>query len=256
MYKSYNITQKKRAVREHRLCYNCLSPTHVASNCVSEYRCRHCRKSNHSSLHEHASKDSEVPKSSSPSKSSARKDVKTEFSQREASVLLPTVEILVKDVTGKNTHLRALLDTGSQATFITEGAVRRRSASCHLKGVGNSVAGQTKGEVDLTIFSSHTEGYETKTSALILPKVSGIQPRTSMNHQKWDHLRELPLADPLYHRPGKIDIIFGADVTMQAFRGKLKKGDLGMPVAHSTVFGWVVAGSVLVGPDRSKGAGV
>ena len=254
-YRSYGLQQKNDAVRAKRLCYNCLSPTHVAGKCPSTNRCTECGEKHHSSLHEpqEDDEDQQGSKSSSSSGSTAKKDVTSNHSHREESVLLPTAEIIVKDVTGKNTRLRAMLDTGSQATFITERAaqllgLRRRSASCNLKGIGNSAAGQPKGEVDLIIRSCQNENFEAKAPALILPMVTSIQPGTLASHSKWEHLRGLSLADPSYYRPGKIDVILGADISLQAFLGEQKKGDPGMSTAHSTVFGSVVAGAAIDNP--------
>ena len=250
-FADFPLKKKRELVNKKRLCYNCLAPNHGVKNCDSKHTCKHCREQHHSLLHyEKGPKEEEGEQNTSGNVESSKTDVKSNYSYRDASVLLPTAIVAIKDATGREQRFRALLDTGSQATFISESAaqalgLKRRAASCNLKGIGNSPAGKTKGEMDLVIKSSQKKDYEAKATAFILPVVTGRQPDSPVNAEQWNHLKDLPLADERYHRPGKVDVLLGAEIAMQAFLGKQMPGPPGSPTAHATVFGWVVAGSTV-----------
>ena len=53
----------------------------------------------------------------------------------------------------------------------------------------------------------------------------------------------LPLADPGFGRPGKIDLLLGVDIFVDVLCHGRRFGPPGSPVAFETHFGWVLAGS-------------
>jgi hypothetical protein len=55
----------------------------------------------------------------------------------------------------------------------------------------------------------------------------------------WSHISHLPLADPGFGHPGRIDILLGADEIIGQGR---RKGPIGSPTAFETDFGWVLCG--------------
>ena len=59
----------------------------------------------------------------------------------------------------------------------------------------------------------------------------------------WTHLYDIPLADPDFGCPGRVDILLGVDVFTAALLHGRRVGPSGTPVAFETVFGWVLAGS-------------
>ena len=248
--------QKAKMVQDKRLCFNCLTPGHAKDKCFSRRNCSKCNKRHHTELHDDSrSKGSQQTHNNS--KESSSKEVTSNLSQKDTTVLLPTAQVIVQNAVGDNQQMRALLDTGSQATFITERAVqilglKRRSTSCNIKGIGNNHAGESKGEVDLIIRSRLNKDQEYKVKALILPTVTGPQPNNIVSTDDWTHLKNLSLADQEYYKPGKVDVLLGAEVALLAFHGDQIKPKSTGPTAHSTVFGWVVAGATLDNASYSK----
>ena len=57
----------------------------------------------------------------------------------------------------------------------------------------------------------------------------------------WNHLNDIPLADPHSGCPGRIHLLLGVDVFTQAVLHGRRVGPPGTP-AFKTVFGWVLAG--------------
>ena len=58
----------------------------------------------------------------------------------------------------------------------------------------------------------------------------------------WNHLNGLSLADPDFGRPGRIDLLHGVDIFIEALLHGRRAGSTGTPVAFETMFGWVLAG--------------
>lgn len=60
----------------------------------------------------------------------------------------------------------------------------------------------------------------------------------------WTHLSDTPLADPDFRRPGRIDILLGVDVFVEALLQGRRMGPPGSPITLETQFGWVLAGQL------------
>ena len=59
----------------------------------------------------------------------------------------------------------------------------------------------------------------------------------------WTHIVDLPLAEPAFGQPGRIDILLGVDVFVDILSHGRRVGPPGSPVALETEFGWVLCGS-------------
>ncbi len=71
-------------------------------------------------------------------------------------------------------------------------------------------------------------------TAIIIPRVTCELPLRPVSHDlNWNHL---PLADPGFGEPGKIDVLLGADVLLHGRR----TGSPGTPTAFETICGWVL----------------
>ena len=79
--------------------------------------------------------------------------------------------------------------------------------------------------------------------AIVVPKVTCELPLTGANHLKDLVLfKDLELADPLFYKPGKIDVLLGCNVYQDLLLSSTKKGSSDEPVAVETIFGWAVMG--------------
>ena len=80
---------------------------------------------------------------------------------------------------------------------------------------------------------------------MIVPRVTSDLPLVPIPHdQNWQHLSALPLADPQYGQPGRIDILLGIGIYVQVMRHGRREGPPGSPSAFETELGWVLAGNV------------
>lgn len=57
-FKDVSVETRRAFIKSKQLCYNCLSKSHVVSNCQSEYSCKTCQNRHHSLLHETSQNDS------------------------------------------------------------------------------------------------------------------------------------------------------------------------------------------------------
>lgn len=253
-------------VQTSRLCFNCLGSNHSANICRSVIRCRICRRKHHSLLH---------PKQSEPGTSkTAKSDLEVEvtdtvsevkaslgnpehtaklaahFSKKISSrqILLATALVKAEARNGSVYTLRALLDQGSEASFVTESAaqllglkkIASRSSITGLGGDKGTLA--SKYVIMINIQSRHDPDFQIQVRAHVLSAITSLLPSEKVNHVEWPELAEITLADPQFHTPSKIDILLGADVYGQLIREGLIKGPKGMPTAQCTALGWIISG--------------
>ncbi|GFQ69720.1 integrase catalytic domain-containing protein [Trichonephila clavata] len=138
-------------VKTNNVCFNCLTQFHGVKTCKSKFRCKRCKKPHHSLLHiENASARGRqgavnvlnssglsvnapvfspvpIPGSSEPSENSRVVDVTSCISDvnPDIQILLCTALIQVRDIWGNYQTCRCLLDSGSQASLITNECIER-----------------------------------------------------------------------------------------------------------------------------------
>lgn len=81
-------------------------------------------------------------------------------------------------------------------------------------------------------------------SAIIIPQVTCDLPFHPIPFRaSWNHLSDIPLADPNFGQPGRIDLLLGVDMYVQVLLHGRRSGAPNAPVAFETELGWVLAGS-------------
>ncbi|XP_024872888.1 uncharacterized protein LOC112455302 [Temnothorax curvispinosus] len=124
-----NPSQRRDIVKQHKRCFNCLSAKHSVQACPSKYSCRVCQQKHHSMLHVNPDSSSKLAEADAPdSSSTATPDPKCDVNflsashttRHKPSVLLATAWVTVSAESGRSAVVRALLDQGSEMTFISE----------------------------------------------------------------------------------------------------------------------------------------
>ena len=128
-FKRLSVDQRSEVVKEQRLCFNCLTPNHSYMSCPSNSVCKSCNKAHNTLLHREArsSYPALVDQGTTRVTPNGKSDVvqKNVFANNFqagrglANALLATCLVQVRDSTGKNVQARALLDSGSQANFMS-----------------------------------------------------------------------------------------------------------------------------------------
>lgn len=266
------LTPNKRQefVQNNKLCFNCLSPTHSALKCRQPTSCRRCGRRHHTTLHFEreirdthpeitpasneaaASASSSGPTREQPNATRGDTHITTTFSRGELQphrVLLATARVKVFNSTNNcKQTIRALLDQGSQASFVTESTAQllglsRKPVSGWVSGLGDGRLG-IKHMVSLRLVSRHNSEKVIQVNAYVLHSLTSLLPATKLTIPEWSDIADLPLADPTYPMPGKVDILLGAEVYSEVLlEGVIKQSD-GSLMAQNTVFGWIISGRV------------
>lgn len=154
-FKSLSSEKRKKFAKSQRCCYNCLGKGHFPRTCPSQKRCTRCNGKHHSLLHE------ENENENLKGKTDVKTDSSTEVSVSDTKnthvlkaqltlesnpifppVLLATARVLAHLPEGRSLQLRALIDSGSEATFVSERAtqalhLKRRKTKIKVTGIGD-----------------------------------------------------------------------------------------------------------------------
>jgi hypothetical protein len=249
LFRGKTPNERFQIAKDHNLCINCLGAGHASVNCPSKYKCQTCQKSHHSMLHFFS-----VPKvvQSSSNKSSeiqANTASLVVRGQPHHTVLLSTVLVNICATDGRVHSCRALLDSGSQASFITDKAAStlmlpRQQSSTHISTFASSTSTLVRGKTTFSITPRGEKLPSFSVDALIVKEITGMVPQTPVLAGSWEHIRPLPLADPFYNIPNPVDLLLGADILPLLILSGQRAGKEGEPIAMETVFGWVLMGPI------------
>ena len=230
-----DLEQKKLICKNRELCTNCFSHRHPLEDCPSRMSCGKCREKHNELLCE---SDFVV----------GHLGIK-----RSVRVLLGTAAIQIKDINGRIQTFRALLDTGSQASFISGHAAKllglpRQSESLSISGLSTTKCATSNGSVFMQLCSSIDKEFKCDVQAYILKKVTCDLPAESFPAGNYPQFKGLYLADPGYNVKGPINVLLGMDVLPFVMMNGLKTSNEGL-MAQRTVWGWVLSGTI---PETPK----
>lgn len=168
-------------------------------------------------------------------------------SSPRTTILLSTAQVNVLNNDKKNVSVRCLIDNASQNNLITSACCEQLKlkpiplSNSFIKGVGS--ASQTvRGYIKLLVTTKDTK-FSYNITALVVDNITERMPSEYVDTSVVQHLVDLPLADPLWHVPGEVQLILGA----QLFPHLLLGGRVIAPPAPSaieTVFGYILMGDV------------
>lgn len=132
-------TQRRITVKQFKRCFNCLSASHTINDCKSQYTCRSCSKRHHTTLHVDSDSGSDQKKETQekPAVDLAAATVAVNFLLASATprsrpqILLATARLKIRTAVGRSVVIRALLDQGSEATFISETLAQTITSETH-----------------------------------------------------------------------------------------------------------------------------
>ena len=202
---------------------NCLG-WHFVADCPSKFSCRTRNGRHPTSLHF----DCPVEQQSGVTSGAT-------FSG--PSVLLSTAMVGIDDAAGDTLMFRALLDSGSQTSFITADAASKlnitwSTVDVKISGIGGRQQA-AKESVSLLVGPQKLPA-----TAPVLNSIAEIIPSQSIKTIK--SMKSVALADKNFHQPGPAQLLLGADVYEDLFLNERKKHH-GLHYRNS-IFGWVVTG--------------
>lgn len=256
--------ERSEYAREKRLCFNCLVPGHSSMKCRLQMSCRICKRRHHTLLHLPPNTEATVPTNSMQPTASVHHSVEgpeeefqvqvntmiaSHHTTRQGLALLATAMVTVRNEHNQTVVLRALIDQGSQASFISEKATQmlkipKQSARGSVIGVG-STRTNVNHVVQLKLGSTCDSSFSMQLQAYVMTRQLTTKiPAKSVNTRAWPHLEGLNLADPSYNLPGPIDLLLGVKEYATILKEQLVKGPPGTPCAQNTYLGWILFGEI------------
>lgn len=255
-----SVHDRIKLVNDKQLCRNCLRSGHLITECVFG-PCKQCQQKHNSLLHiENQNTPAAAPASlamCAHQSQSADKPVAvvscasnspeyTHKSIQLPQILLSTALVEVMDNNNQYHTARALLDSGSQNCFISEGLLKRLNVSViqsimHISGVGQSVS-QSNERCDINMRSLNNN-YNTQLHCFVLPNITSRLPPNHFDCSTLNIPNNICLADPKFNIPSEIDLLIGADVfwdLLNEERVRLPNG----PYLQNTKLGWLISGPI------------
>lgn len=219
-FREQSADQRLALVKRIRGCFNCLKRGHMPKNCANKSHCQNCK--HNTLLHSALGRDNgggstaEAATTATPMLTASVHLSRLEPRSRETR-LLATAWVVLRASNGRSVRIRALLDPGSEATFVTESKAQflrlpRRKVAVPVSGLGGTASGFIKSSVLLTVEPSVETGPSIPVEALVIKKVTAYGPTHSIDLNEWESLRNLPLADPNPSSKNAIEMIIGVDI--------------------------------------------
>ena len=258
--KDLPVGERLAAARAQRLCFNCLSRGHSASNCSSPRNCSRCHGRHHDLLHglempqrpqpELTPEEPTEPSSSSLTASSTSSIRRT---------ILQTAVVRARTAASTAQTCRLLVDGGSEHSFITRSLVRRLRAETignrnfAVEGFGGRSSGIRKHERVRVILCHRRTGREIEMDLWVVEELCNPLPSLSDARSKLPRdIALLDLAETFCSNRLSIDIIVGGDQLNSIIEVAAPVRSKGY-CAWSTIFGWVVSGPATVSGASSSG---
>lgn len=279
-----NHCQKRQFVHSNKLCMNCLGTKHTVANCQSR-NCSICDKKHHTILHlekenthnnlntnsnssSHSQshylqkqlQDSNTSHISQTNVNTSQADFPIQSCSSQITdnvslistnnhrhILLATATIKLKASDGKEYYAKALLDNGSQSSFMTHSLFKKLKGQSYRKNIDISGISQTLTRLDMMTdiqIHSNSDNKTFNVSCGILPKITCKLPQIGIERLSLPIPNNIKLADLTFHTPSKIDLLLGSDIYYELLLpGFISLGE-DMPCLQNTHLGWVLGGPV------------
>lgn len=269
-FKKMKANERLSLIRTLGYCTNCLSYSHDIHKCSSEGRCEHCKEKHNSLLclkgvnvtnggsnmannannpsitNDQAFQDQSVIPSTSDGRFTLNTYTSVMSSEENQSVIFPTALVKVMNVEGNVVVLRAMIDSCSDASYITQTAVRKlklpiEKVNIQVSGLGNNVTSESQGMTSFNIQSILNNSFNKRVNAYVLSVISPSRPLINFRIDN-SIPKSMTLADPNFNKAAKIDLLLGGEVDCAIFKkGSFKSHNL---IYRETELGWIVSGCV------------
>ncbi|KAL0861062.1 hypothetical protein ABMA27_009574 [Loxostege sticticalis] len=241
IFKSKNIQERLVEVNKHNLCMNCLRHGHAVKDCRLG-PCKTCKKRHNTLLHN---------PNPTVNNNLGQSEAVVNFSEHlSTQVILSTALIKVCNTsTGISQQARALLDCGSQSSFMTKSLKEKlglHSTSINtlkIIGIGNSHSNNAAESCTVKI-QSLCSPYNTKLSCLILNEITSELPKAPIHKQLLKIPKHIQLADPTFDHPAPVDVLIGADLFWDLLGNEESSLSPSGPKLRSSKLGWLISGPV------------
>lgn len=280
-FKSMSVDERNAKVYQWRICSNCLRDDHQSYQCRLAVCCI-CKRRHNTLLHkqntwQNNTQSQQVQQSLAHPQSRTSEEASTSFntttnlasstnppsqaadetsgptpvvtmSAGASSLALLSTAIVEVSNNDKTIQLRALLDSGSQSSFITELAqaklacIKNRNQCKYVSGLNNATISIAE-HCNLQIKSMHNQ-FSTSVKCYVVPMITDNLPQTEIRLHDLCIPSDIELADPTFFHPSEIDLLLGADIFWDIMGSSRLKLGHNKPILQETNLGWIVAGPI------------
>ncbi|XP_062141951.1 uncharacterized protein LOC133850000 [Drosophila sulfurigaster albostrigata] len=251
-----SVNDRMSYIKQKGLCLNCFARGHHLRECTSAHNCFTCKGRHHTLLHRgdsahngasSSSTSATLPNIQSTPNQSAT-NVQNYFAINAQNILLGTAVVNVCHL-GTTYTARALVDSGSEATFISERLFQRiklpfQSVQAQVSGLNHAIAAQPQKLCNFSIGSPTKPRLHIETSAFVIPQLADKLPSFRVPKGFLKDLPAIELADPYFYKSAQIDILIGADILASIILSGSRPNICGSLLGQETVFGWILTGPI------------
>ncbi|XP_043461973.1 uncharacterized protein LOC122498348 [Leptopilina heterotoma] len=254
-FQDLSVENRRDKVKELNLCFNCLGIKHAARDCRSTRLCKHCNHKHHSLLHFDNQGNFQSNSNHQLRENERQSGVNSEsgvsvnlFAHKDTSEkILSTVAIYIQNDTGQKIKVRALLDNGSMANFMTENLCNKLNLK--KNNVNHTVSGIDLTQTNINFCTSATikstlNAYKLRTDFFVTNNISQCIPTKKIDLTKLSIPDHIHLADPDFYKPQPVDILLGTSIFWDCLEPKRILQGQGHPVLQLTKFGWILGGQL------------
>ncbi|XP_073820654.1 uncharacterized protein [Musca autumnalis] len=144
---------------------------------------------------------------------------------------------------------RALIDSGSQSTFISEKLknllkLPTRSNLVHVTGLSQFVSETSTKSCLFTMRSKFDPDFKLDVWAPVLKTLPSNLPPQNLDKSQLQDITSLELADPKFYISQPIDLLIGMDIGPLIFALGTPMKTFGSILTQKTKFGWIVGGPI------------
>ncbi|XP_030023064.2 uncharacterized protein LOC115442195 [Manduca sexta] len=249
-FKSKSVQDRRAEAQRHNLCSNCLREGHNVRMCRLG-PCRECKRKHNTLLHS-PNLNTNEPKATIINENLSAHSSLVKQDIHPNQVLLSTAMVRITNPrTKKNLIARALLDCGSQSSFITQSLMNRLSLdstpinSINIIGIGNNLTDKVNQSCVTQLSSLTDNNYKVIQSFYVLDQLTGTIPNRYIDIKDLKLPKGIKLADPYFNQPASIDVLIGVDLFWDLLgHNEIALGS-NLPNLRASKLGWLIAGRVV-----------
>ena len=233
-FNDMTVQLRKAHVESAALCLLCLRGGHKSQECTRPFRCRVCKQQHNTLLHPEG-----VAAPVSVNHVLQITDAKSDstVSQTEHKMLMTSM-VVVTGPSGQQLTVRG----GAESSVISKKIMDTLNLQpidwVNLSAIESSRHTPVRPKVKIIVSAVRGDWSKTVTP-VVLPKVTINLPRHNLKAlQELPHLKNLPLADPMFYQPRKVDLILDTDIFDGVLLPRKLTGPAGSPSAWDTTLGW------------------
>ncbi|UYV65348.1 hypothetical protein LAZ67_3004018 [Cordylochernes scorpioides] len=237
-----SIQKRREVLMRQRACFKCFRLGHLGRQCWRDVECNICKKSHNTLLHlgEH------LTSNQGPSSTKENIHTKTESNAEKPDVsfagmhvrtavptaLLATALVRLVNHLNEEKVVRALLDQGSQSSFIHRDVLQGLSipvskVDAQIYGINATKGEEVKDLAHFAIRPLGNQDWELPLQAMVVNKMTGLLPSRDLRLPITEKLRNIQLADPQFMKNDKTQLCAQNTKLGRIISGGLSGSDVG-----------------------------